>query len=189
MNQAVFLDRDGVINRVILRDGIPFSPRTMDEFVLCDGIKTFLAESRKAGFLNIVVTNQPDIARGLMDALTTQAMHDFLRQHLLLDDVLLCPHDDADNCCCRKPRPGMLTDAAAKWNIDLGVSFVIGDQRKDMEAGKAAGCVTVLLDCPYNKNVECDYRATNLQSALKVITHSDYGGHYGQLYYRISRRC
>ena len=172
MNHAVFIDRDGVINHVVLRNGKPFSPRAIDEFVLCDGIGPFLAESRNAGFLNIVITNQPDIARGLMDSKTLEAMHDFTKKHLPVDDIVVCPHDDKDNCHCRKPKPGMLTDAAGKWNIDLGGSFVIGDQWKDVQAGRNAGCVTILLDCPYNKNVECDHRVANLRSAYEIITHS-----------------
>jgi D-sedoheptulose 7-phosphate isomerase len=172
MNRAVFLDRDGVINRVILKEGKPFSPRSLAEFVLCDDIGSFLAESRKAGFINIVITNQPDIARGIMDSKVLELMHDFLKRHLPIDHVLVCPHDDRDNCRCRKPKPGMLTDAAEKWDIDLGGSFVIGDQRKDIQAGRNAGCVTILLDCPYNKNVECDHRAADLRSAYAIITRS-----------------
>jgi D-glycero-D-manno-heptose 1,7-bisphosphate phosphatase len=171
MSRAIFLDRDGVINRVILKDGKPFSPRSMGEFVFYDGIKAFLTESRKAGFLNIVFTNQPDIARGLVDSNAVEKMHDFVKRHLPIDDVLLCPHDEADNCRCRKPKPGMLTGAAGKWNIDLNASFVIGDQWKDVEAGKKAGCVTLLIDCSYNKNVKCDHRVADLRSALNIIKH------------------
>lgn len=175
MNRAVFLDRDGVINEALVRNSRPFSPRTVEEFVFCDGIATFLSESRKAGFLNIVFTNQPDIARGLMDLDALKAMHNLVRHDLSVDDILVCTHDDKDNCRCRKPKPGMLTDAAKKWNIDLGSSFVIGDQWKDMEAGKKAGCVSILIDFSYNKNVECDYRVANFRSALAVITGSNMG--------------
>jgi D-glycero-D-manno-heptose 1,7-bisphosphate phosphatase len=170
MNRAVFLDRDGVVNKVILKEGKPCSPRTIKELVLNDGIAYFLTQSRKAGFLNIVFTNQPDIARGLMDSKNLQVMHDFLRKNLAIDDIYLCPHDDADNCLCRKPKPGMLIEAAQKWDIDLDGSFIIGDQWKDAQAGKSAGCTTILLDFPYNKKVECDFRLTNLRSALEFIT-------------------
>jgi len=179
MSRAIFLDRDGVVNRVILKNGKPFSPRTVEEFALSEGIADFIVESRKAGFLNIIFTNQPDIARGLMDSKTLQAMHDFVRNNLVVDDIFICTHDNADDCLCRKPKPGMLTDAAGKWKIDLGGSFVIGDQWKDMDAGKIAGCTTILLDCPYNKNVGCDFRVKNLRSALEIITHSKLGVSYG----------
>jgi D-glycero-D-manno-heptose 1,7-bisphosphate phosphatase len=170
MKKAVFLDRDGVINRVLLKDGIPCSPRTIKELVLNDGIANFLAQTRKAGFLNIVFTNQPDITRGLMDPENLQVIHDFLRKNLAIDDIYLCPHDDADNCFCRKPKPGMLIEAAQKWDINLDISFIIGDQWKDVKAGKNAGCITILLDFPYNKKVECDFRSTDLRSALEFIT-------------------
>ena len=170
MNRAVFLDRDGVINQVILKEGIPCSPKTIKELVLNDGIADFLAQTRKAGFLNIVFTNQPDIARGLMDSKNLQVMNDFLRKNLAIDDIYLCPHDDADNCLCRKPKAGMLIEAARKWDIDLDSSFVIGDQRKDAQAGRDAGCITILLDFPYNKNAECDCRSPDLRSALEFIT-------------------
>jgi len=175
MNKAVFCDRDGVINQVILKDGKPFSPKTVKELVLNAGIADFLAETRKQGYLNIVFTNQPDIARGCMDSKNLQAMHDFLLKNLAIDDIYLCPHDDADNCLCRKPKPGMLIEAARKWEIDLNSSFVIGDQWKDVQAGKNAGCITILLDFPYNKNAECDYRSADLRSAFVFITHSKTG--------------
>ncbi len=170
MNRAVFLDRDGVINQVILKEGIPCSPRTIKELILNDGIADFLAQTRKAGFLNIVFTNQPDIARGLMDTGNLQGIHDFLLKNLAIDDIYLCPHDDADNCLCRKPKAGMLIEAARKWDINLNSSFVVGDQHKDAQAGKAAGCTTILLDFPYNKNAECDCRSDCLRSALEFIT-------------------
>jgi len=170
MNRAIFLDRDGVVNKVILKDGKPCSPRTIKELILNDGIADFLAQTRKAGFLNIVFTNQPDIARGLMDSKNLQIIHDFLRKNLAIDDIYSCPHEDADNCFCRKPKPGMLIEAAKKWDIDLDESFTIGDQWKDAQAGKMAGCITILLDYPYNKKVECDFRSTDLRSALEFIT-------------------
>ena len=170
MNRAIFLDRDGVVNKVILKDGKPCSPRTIKELILNDGIADFLAQTRKAGFLNIVFTNQPDIARGLMDSKNLQIIHEFLRKNLAIDDIYSCPHDDVDNCFCRKPKPGMLIEAAKKWDIDLDESFTIGDQWKDAQAGTNAGCITILLDYPYNKNAECDFRSTDLRSALEFIT-------------------
>ena len=170
MNRAVFLDRDGVINRVVLKAGKPFSPKSVTDLVLNDGIADFLTITRKVGFINIVFTNQPDVARKLMDSKDLQVIHDFLRKNLVIDDIYLCPHDDTDNCFCRKPKPGMLIEAARKWAIDLKSSFVVGDQWKDAQAGRAAGCITILLDFPYNKSAECDHRSADLQSALEFIT-------------------
>jgi D-glycero-D-manno-heptose 1,7-bisphosphate phosphatase len=170
MNRAVFLDRDGVINKVILRNGKPFSPRKIEDFELCDGIKEFLLVSKNEGFLNIAITNQPDIARKLVEWDTLNAMHKIIIENLDVNDIFVCPHDSSDNCLCRKPKAGMLFNAAEKWNIDLPSSFLIGDQWKDMEAGKNAGCITILLECIYNKEANSDFRVKNLQSAIEIIT-------------------
>ncbi len=169
MRRAVFLDRDGVINRVIFKGDRPFSPRNFEQLDFLDGVKDVLAELRDNGFLNIVVTNQPDIARGLIRLRVLQEINEAIRRELAVDDIFLCPHDDVDNCCCRKPEPGMLLDAAAKWDIDLTSSFIIGDQWKDIEAGKAAGCTTILLDYPYNRRVVPDFRVDKLQHAAQII--------------------
>jgi len=169
MRRAIFLDRDGVINKVILKDGRPFSPRSIAELELSDDIERFLARCRQFGFINIVITNQPDIARGLISWDVVEAMHQFIRKNLPVDDIFVCPHDDIDNCNCRKPKHGMLLEAAEKWDIDLASSFLIGDQWKDMEAGRNAGCTTILLQCPYNNQVQANFRARNLISALRII--------------------
>lgn len=169
MRKAIFFDRDGVINKVILKDGKPFSPRKFEEFKLLDGIRKVLERFRKKEFLNIIVTNQPDIARGLIKTETLEKMHKFIEENLPIDDIFICPHDDIDNCHCRKPKPGMLLEAAEKWHINLKESFMIGDSWKDIEAGKAAGCATVLLDNLYNKEVEADFRARDIDLAMKII--------------------
>lgn len=172
MKRAIFLDRDGVINKAILKEGKPFSPRRFEEFELFDGIKEVLEKSKREDFLNIIITNQPDITRDLIRWKTLEKMHKFIKENLPIDDIFVCPHDDIDNCQCRKPRPGMLLEAAKKWNIDLKGSFLIGDQGKDIEAGKKAGCITILIDNLYNKEVESDFRVNNLHSAIEIILNS-----------------
>jgi D-glycero-D-manno-heptose 1,7-bisphosphate phosphatase len=169
MRKAIFLDRDGVINKVILKDDRPFSPRSIAEFELSDDIEQFLARSRQVGFMNIVITNQPDIARGLISWDVVEAMHLFIKKNLPVDDIFVCPHDDMDNCNCRKPKHGMLLEAAEKWDIDLTNSFLIGDQWKDMEAGKSAGCITILLEFSYNRGLQSDFIVKDLRTALKII--------------------
>ena len=169
MRRAVFLDRDGIINRIVLRDGKPCSPRSVSEFEVLDGVSNALASLRRAGFLNIVITNQPDISRGLMDVQELESMHNCLRETLPVDDILVCPHDDRDGCPCRKPKPGMLLAAAKKWGVDLGSSFVIGDQWKDVAAGRGAGCTTILVDYPHNRDTQADYRAGSLAEAVEYI--------------------
>lgn len=169
MNRAIFLDRDGVINGIVLRGGRPCSPRCLSEFEIVGDAQDFLRRCRAMGFLSIVITNQPDICRGLMETAELESMHRRIRETLTVDDIVVCPHDDADGCDCRKPKPGMLLAAARKWDIDLKASFMIGDQWKDMEAGKAAGCTTVLIDRSYNQEMEADVRVQDLADALRVI--------------------
>jgi len=169
MKKAVFLDRDGVINKPVIKRGRPFSPRKIEDFELLDGLDNFLKKSKQNGFINIIITNQPDIARGLMGWESLEKINNFIREKLPVDDILVCPHDNKDNCNCRKPKPGLLLKAAKERNIALENSFIIGDQWKDMEAGKNAGCTTVLIEYPYNKEVKADFRVKDLSSAEEII--------------------
>ncbi len=146
--RAVFLDRDGVLNRAEVREGRPYPPTVADAELL-----PFVGEAcvalKQAGFLLIVVTNQPDIARGTLHPAASQAVDDWLREQLPIDDIRVCPHDDSDNCRCRKPRPGLLTDAARDWSVSLPMSTMVGDRWRDIEAGREAGCRTVFVDRHY----------------------------------------
>lgn len=169
MKKAVFLDRDGVINKVLLNNGKPFSPRRFEKFELLPDVGRDLNSLREIGFISIIVTNQPDAARGLMKIEEMNKMHDLIMKSLPVNDIMVCTHDDADNCECRKPKPGMLLEAANKWNIDLKESYLVGDTWKDIEAGNAAGCKTILIDTPYNHGVESDYKVSNLKEAVKMI--------------------
>lgn len=142
-NAAVFLDRDGVLNRSIDRGGVPSPPRTVEEFELLPGVHGAVQQLRSSGFKLVVVTNQPDIARGVSTVAAVDAINDELRRALAIDDVLVCPHDDGDDCPCRKPKPGMLLEATERYDVDLARSFMVGDRWRDVAAGKAAGCRTV----------------------------------------------
>ncbi len=172
MEKAIFLDRDGVINKVVLKNNKPFSPNRFEDFEFLDGVKDILQKFKEKGFLNIIITNQPDIARGRMDWETLEMMHCYTKANLPVDDIFVCPHDDIDDCCCRKPKPGLLFEAAKKCNIDLKDSFLIGDQGKDVEAGRCAGCTTILIDCPYNKKQDSDFKVSDLYSAVEIILNS-----------------
>jgi len=167
--RAIFLDRDGVINKVILRDGKPNSPRTLEEFVFNDGIKEVVYIMKELGYKVFIVSNQPDFARGEISQDTLERMSKKMRFELPLDDIFICLHDDHHDCLCRKPKPGMLMRAAEKWGIDLSSSFMIGDTWKDTEAGKAAGCRTILLDAAYNQGTHCDFRIKSLSEAAEII--------------------
>ena len=166
---VIFLDRDGVINRALVRDGKPFSPRVFEEFELVDGVDAALQAFGNLGCRRFIVTNQPDIARGLMSMGELDKMHTYIRNTLPVDDIFVCPHDDVDGCACRKPKPGLLLEAAQKWEVHLPSSFMIGDSWKDMEAGSRAGCVTILLDMPYNRETVCDYRVADLKMAVDIV--------------------
>jgi D-glycero-D-manno-heptose 1,7-bisphosphate phosphatase len=151
MPKAVFLDRDGVLNRALVREGRPYPPPSAAEMEILPGTAEALHRLRAAGFLLIVVTNQPDVARGRQSQATVEQIHDLLRAALPLDDFVVCYHDDKDDCPCRKPKPGLMLAGAARHDIDLASSFVIGDRWRDVDAGHAAGCRTILLDYQYNE--------------------------------------
>lgn len=150
MRRAVFLDRDGVINRSLVRNGKPYAPTQVAEFELLPGVAAALSRLRQHGFLNIVVTNQPDIATGKQRREDLDALHRHLQAELAIDAIRVCCHVDADDCACRKPRPGLLLDAAREFNIDLGASFMVGDRWRDVAAGQRAGCkICFFIDYGY----------------------------------------
>lgn len=170
--KAVFLDRDGVINEVIYRDGSekPSSPWNFEEFKLIPGIKKTLEELNHMGFHLFVISNQPDISRGFIKQGTTEKINQIISESFPISEIKVCPHDDQDNCNCRKPKPGMILDLCKKWNIDQIKSFIIGDNWKDMKAGKSAGLTCIILDMTYNKSVDADYRIEKLENAVEIIS-------------------
>jgi D-glycero-D-manno-heptose 1,7-bisphosphate phosphatase len=149
--RAVFLDRDGVINRAVVRDGRPYPPANMVEFDFLPGVVEAVSLLREEGFRIIVVTNQPDVAKGIQTFEMVEAMHRHLREVLQVDQIKVCYHIDEDGCDCRKPRPGMLSSACDEWGVDASRSFMVGDRWRDIEAGQAAGCVTVFIKTEYDE--------------------------------------
>ena len=149
MVKAVFLDRDGVINANLERNGRPVAPTRLAEFRILPGVEEAAQRLKAAGFLLVVVTNQPDVANGLTPKVTVEAMHDEVRKRLPVDDIAVCYHADKDDCACRKPKPGMILDAAQKHDIDIARSYLVGDRWRDVAAGRAAGCRTVFVDYGY----------------------------------------
>lgn len=148
---AVFLDRDGVLNRAVVRDGKPFAPSGLQELELLPDVASSLLDLKSHGFSLYVITNQPDVARGTQTRETVEAVHRALRSALPIDDIFVCYHVDSDECACRKPKPGLLYEAQRRYNIDLSRSFVIGDRWRDIDAGHAAGCKTILIDYGYRE--------------------------------------
>lgn len=179
--RAVFLDRDGVLNRAIVRDGKPYPPASLEELEIVEDAAGSLARLKDLGFLLLVVTNQPDVARGAQSLETIHKLHDFMRRRLPLDDFLICPHDDRDGCRCRKPLPGLLLEAQARYEIDLSLSFLVGDRWRDIDAGRAAGCRTVFLDQKYRERGPThppDARVTTLLEAVNWIVRNSEGDNY-----------
>lgn len=174
MNRAVFLDRDGVINRSVVRNGKSFPPATLNDFELLPGTEETMRALRAKDFLVIVVTNQPDVRTGIQSVDAVDKMHRVLLEAALCDDVKACFHVDADDCHCRKPKPGMLLDAARERNIDLANSFMVGDRWRDIEAGNAAGCKSFFIDYHYTeKRPEPPYTIVqSLAEAGKIILHT-----------------
>jgi D-glycero-D-manno-heptose 1,7-bisphosphate phosphatase len=147
--KAVFLDRDGVINANLERHGKPVAPTTLEEFRILPGVEDAARRLKAAGFEIVIVTNQPDVANGLTAKETVEAMHAEIRHRMPIDDIKICYHVDADNCACRKPKPGMILEAAAERGIELSASYVVGDRWRDVQAGRAAGCLTIFVDYGY----------------------------------------
>ncbi len=177
MRRCVFLDRDGVLNRAIVRDGLPYPPASLAEFELMPGAAGACAALKSAGFLLVVVTNQPDVARGTQTREAVERINQALRSQIPVDDIRVCYHDGKDACHCRKPRPGLLLDAARDFQIDLSRSYMIGDRWKDIEAGYRAGCTTVFLDWNYDeKQPEApNFRASSLRTAVEWILAAEAG--------------
>ena len=146
---GVFLDRDGVVNRAMVLNGHPFPPADPGELELLPGVEAAFAELRRAGLPVVVVTNQPDVRRGTLTREAIEAVNTALCTRVLVDDLVVCFHDDADGCSCRKPAPGLLVDAADRLSIDLSRSVMVGDRWSDIEAGRRAGCSTVWIDHGY----------------------------------------
>jgi D-glycero-D-manno-heptose 1,7-bisphosphate phosphatase len=171
-NRAVFLDRDGVLNEAVVRDNRPYPPSTVEELRLIPGAAAALRSLKDAGFFLVVVTNQPDVARGAQTRESVDEINRVIGASLPIDDFAVCCHDDADGCDCRKPKPGLLVDAARRFQIDLTCSYLIGDRWRDIDAGAAAGCRTILIDRHYIERAPRhlpDFRTTDIVSASEWI--------------------
>ncbi len=168
--KAIFLDRDGVLNYNLMREGQLSSPRQFQEFKLLPNTLTNLNKFKKLGFLLIVITNQPDVARGFMPKYELDQMHQYLMETLPLNAIYTCLHDHQDHCECRKPKPGALLKAAQIHHIDLNQSYMIGDRAVDIQAGQAAGCKTILVSPKVPSSIECEYHIQNLDQAYLIIS-------------------
>jgi D-glycero-D-manno-heptose 1,7-bisphosphate phosphatase len=169
--RAVFLDRDGVLNRALVVDNVPHPPQDESEVEILPGVSEALGLLAARGFRLIVVTNQPDVSRGTQSRAVIETINHHLTLRLPLDEVLVCYHDMPAQCECRKPKAGLLLTAAQTFNLDLARSFMIGDRWSDVVAGATAGCTTFLLDMPYSDRSRCapDYTVASVLEASHII--------------------
>lgn len=176
VRKAVFLDRDGVLNRSVVRNGSPFPPAGLSDFEIFPEVYEACNQLKAAGYLLIVVTNQPDVGRGTLPLEIVEKQHAFLRQQLPVDRIEVCTHPGRGetNCECRKPKPGMILRAATDLNIDLAQSWMVGDRWRDIDCGHAAGCRTIFIDRGYVEELrrKPDFRSANLAEASAIILKS-----------------
>ncbi|MDO8619921.1 MAG: HAD-IIIA family hydrolase [bacterium] len=171
--RAVFFDRDGVIFKPIVMDGRPRAPHSIVEYKTLSGImpgaKEAVEKVKALGFLAILVTNQPDIAYGVISKKEWEWVQSQLSS-IPFDDIFICFHRRDDNCECMKPKPGMLLEAEKKWNINLAKSFMVGDTESDVLVAKEAGCKSILVDAPYNSSVSSDMRTHSLSELSNLLS-------------------
>ena len=169
MKQGIFIERDGILNRVRVERQHQISPLTLEEFHVNKAVAPLLSKLKAGGFLLIATTNQPGLSRGYQSRRELERMHEVLRRTFPLDDILVCPHDETDRCPCHKPKPGLIVEAAFKWHLDLDRSFVISDKWQDAEAARAAGCTSLLVQSPWVGNVHHDFVLPEVDAIVEKI--------------------
>jgi D-glycero-D-manno-heptose 1,7-bisphosphate phosphatase len=169
-NKAIFLDRDGVLNKAIVKNGKPYTPSKVEELEILPGVYEGLELLRHRGFKLIVITNQPDVSRGSINIDKVNEINNTLFKLLKVDEIICCFHDDNDNCECRKPKLGMIFQAVKKWDIDLSLSYLIGDRWRDIQTAKNIGLNSILIKYEYDeKKINADFECVNLEEAANYI--------------------
>jgi D-glycero-D-manno-heptose 1,7-bisphosphate phosphatase len=171
MRPGVFFERDGVLSLPTVERGHQVAPLSLDDFHVNPAARAPLIALKKAGFVLVATTNQPGLSRGYLMRRELDRMHDLLRRQLPLDDILVCPHDETDDCLCHKPQPGLFTEAAFKWHLDLDRSFVVSDKWPDAQAACIVGATSLLLKSPWIGNSHHDFVLPDLGEVVKRIQH------------------
>jgi len=169
MKQAVFIERDGVLNAVRVEKQQQVTPLTLEDFELREDAAPLLKKLKAAGLILIATTNQPGLSRGYLSRRELDRMHERLRKAFPLDEILVCPHDETDRCPCRKPKPGLFSEAAFKWHLNLDHSYVISDKWQDAEAARIAGCTSLLLESPWVGKVHRDFLLPDFAAIVEKI--------------------
>lgn len=172
---AVFLDRDGILNRAVVRDGKPFPPAKLEDVEILEGAVASLHQLAESGYALIGITNQPDVARGTQTREVVESINAFIQSRLPVREIYVCYHDSADQCDCRKPKPGLIWQAAQKFELDLSLSWMVGDRWKDIAAGQAAGLKTIFVDYHYHETclgAPADFVVADTASIANIILQS-----------------
>ncbi len=169
MKAAVFFERDGILNHARVERQNPVTPLTLDEFRLNEDAIEPVRALKSAGLLLLATSNQPGLSRGYQSRRELDLMHAILSKRFALDDILVCAHDEMDRCPCRKPKPGLLSEAAFKWHLDMDRCFMISDKWQDAQAAHNAGCTSLLIESPWNGSGHRDFIVPNLGAAVRKI--------------------
>ena len=175
IQRAVFLDRDGVLNRALVCDSKPFPPACLADVEILPGVITSLQKLADSGYVLIGITNQPDVARGSQSREVVESINEFIQSRLPVREIFVCYHDNVDKCDCRKPRPGLILQAAQKYGLDLSLSWMVGDRWKDIAAGQAAGSKTIFIDYQYTEvymGAPADFTVGNVALIADIILQS-----------------
>jgi D-glycero-D-manno-heptose 1,7-bisphosphate phosphatase len=177
MNRAAFLDRDGVLNASIKDQGIPRPPRSLDEVVILEGVEEAVKLLKLHNFIPIVISNQPDVARGITTPQKVREINTYIGEKLDIQQFYVCFHDDKDLCVCRKPLPGLIKSAATQLDLDISNSFLVGDRWRDIEAGQRSGCKAFFIDYSYlETQPESPFtRVSSLLEAVGIMTGANHG--------------
>ena len=171
MKRAVFLDRDGVINQTQLVDGVPRPPVSLADIKILEGVVEAIQLLKSHKFVPVVVTNQPDVARGTTTKAKIEAINSFIGGATHIKYFYTCFHDDADECDCRKPAPGLIFRAADDLELDIANSFMVGDRWRDISAGQTAGLESFFIDHSYSERAPQPpfIRVSSLLEAVEII--------------------
>ncbi len=169
--KAIFLDRDGVINKATFVNGKHRSPMVPDELEIFKDAKTSISKLRKLGFLIFIVTNQPEISRGNLRSEDSDEINAEICKEIEPDEIVVCPHDDSDGCSCRKPLPGMITGLISRYMLEPTRCYLVGDRLKDIEAGLSAGVKCIQIDRGYPEGLSTAKlsSAKSLSGAVRII--------------------
>lgn len=167
MRVAAFIERDGLLNQVRVEHESPVATVRLEDFKVNPEAVPLVRTLQRAGLLVIATTNQPGLSNGELSRRELDVMHEILLKKLNLDDIMVCPHDEADGCPCRKPKPGLLIEAGFKWHVDLDRSVVISDKWQDAEAARIAGCTSILIESPWNGPGHHDFKVSSFETAVE----------------------